>query len=274
MLLCSCLKSEIHVPVLKNPVLVPRNHADCMQCLGDAVRSQRQRNTQESGQLRRRETSGCQVRKPRLPFYNLVSSSAGTGNVHSRLLHLGSKSAFIQHQHRLRRAPSSKPHPRAASRCRRLPRWEASSARLTSRVLAHHELCADPQTLASIASVIGSGSLDGGCADGLLQGENRIASHDRYMDCYAERCCQWGAEGERAETVGHRAETRHMVHTAGNNTAKPLICMVCNTLVHGRRLQCHRCGHGGHSKHVAAWFEFEAECRHEACECLCWETSV
>lgn len=136
---------------------------------------------------------------------------------------------------------------------RRLPRWEASSARLTSKILAHHELCADPQTLASIASVVGSGSLDGGCADGLPQGEDRIASHDRYMDCYAERCCQWGAEGERAEAIGHLTEAHELrgVHMTGDHTTKPISCVVCNALVYGRRLQCHRCGHGGHSKHVS-----------------------
>lgn len=135
---------------------------------------------------------------------------------------------------------------------RRLPRWEVSSARLTAKILAHHETLADPQTLASIASVVCSGSLDGGCANGLSQGDGDMASHDRYMDCYAERCFQWGAEGERAEAVSHLVEAHKPPQATTNHIAKrgDLECVVCNTPTHGRRLRCHRCGHGGHAKHV------------------------
>jgi len=242
-----------------------------LQCLGNAFRSQRQRCTQENSWiLRTRETSGCQVRKPRLSWHKPMSSFAGSGNTYPRFAHPGSMKSPSNSTGTQTRwhSPLSKPrHALARSSRRRLPRWGTSSVRLTSKILAHHELRADPQTLASIVSVVGSGS-------GLLQGEDRVALHDRYMDCYAERCCQWGAQGERAVVIGHRAEAHDPVHTAGDYTAKPLNCVVCNTLVHGRRLQCHRCGHGGHSKHVAAWFEFEAECRHEACECLCWKNSL
>ncbi|CAN0563580.1 unnamed protein product [Ectocarpus sp. 12 AP-2014] len=53
-----------------------------------------------------------------------------------------------------------------------------------------------------------------------------------------------------------------------HDTANP-ICSVCGTLVRGRPLLCPRCGHGGHSKHIAAWFELEQEC--PACDCRCWE---
>eukprot|EP00752_Nemacystus_decipiens_P017503 g15691.t1 len=157
---------------------------------------------------------------------------------------------------------------------RRLPRWEVSSARLTTKILAHYETLADPQTLASIASVIGSGSLDGGCANGLSQSEDDVASHDRYMDCYAERCFQWGAEGERAEAVGHLIEAHKAPHAMAKPIAKDgdLECVVCNTPTHGRFLRCYRCGHGGHAKHVADWFMLEVECRHEACECICSES--
>lgn len=145
-----------------------------------------------------------------------------------------------------------------ASLHRRLPRWEASSARLTAKILAHHETLADPQTLASIASVVGSGSVDGGCANGLSQGDGDTAPHDRYMDCYAERCFQWGAEGERAETVGH-LKAHKLPHEMAKPIAKhgELECVLCNTPTHGRRLRCHRCGHGGHAKHVAVSFQNE-----------------
>lgn len=131
-----------------------------------------------------------------------------------------------------------------------------SSARLTAKMLARYETLADPQTLASIASVVGSGSLDGGCANGLSQGDGGIASHDRYMDCYAERCFQWGAERERAETVSHLIEVHKPPHAIAKPIAKhgELECVVCNTPTHGRRLRCHRCGHGGHAKHVAVSF--------------------
>ncbi|CAM9093821.1 unnamed protein product [Ectocarpus fasciculatus] len=159
---------------------------------------------------------------------------------------------------------------------RRLPRWGTSSALLTSRILTHHETCADPQTLASVASVVGSGSRDGGCADGLPQGGDHMASCDRYIESYAERCGQWGAEGERAETVSHQTEpndhpasgVQHLGVRRPHDTANP-ICSVCGTLVRGRPLLCPRCGHGGHSKHIAAWFELEREC--PACDCRCWE---
>lgn len=139
---------------------------------------------------------------------------------------------------------------------RRLPRWKVSSARLTSKILAHHETCADPQMLASIASVVGSGSLDGGCAGGLSQGGDHMASFDRYMDCYAERCSQWGAEDKRAETMSHQREAHNHPHDV-QTPAKPigeqggLQCSVCDKLVDGRPLLCQRCGHGGHSKHIA-----------------------
>lgn len=130
-----------------------------------------------------------------------------------------------------------------------------SSARLTSKILAHHETCADPQMLASIASVVGSGRLDGGCAGGLSKRGDQVASVDRYMDCYAERCLLWGAEDKRAETISHQRETH--VHPRDTQTpAKPvgeqggLLCSVCDNLVHGRPLLCKQCGHGGHSKHM------------------------
>ncbi|CBJ30692.1 conserved unknown protein [Ectocarpus siliculosus] len=159
---------------------------------------------------------------------------------------------------------------------RRLPRWETSSSLLTSRILTHHESCADPQTLASVASVVGSGSRDGGCAGGLPQGGDHTASCDRYIESYAERCCQWGAEGERAETVSHQTEpcdhpasgVQHVGARHPHDTANP-VCSVCGTLVRGRPLLCPRCGHGGHSKHIAEWFELEREC--PACDCRCWE---
>eukprot|EP00903_Cladosiphon_okamuranus_P017135 g15782.t3 len=157
---------------------------------------------------------------------------------------------------------------------RRLPRWEVSSARLTAKILARYETLADPQTLASIASVVVSGSLDGGCANGLSQGDGGMASHDRYMDCYAEMCFQWGAECERAETVSHLIEAQKLRHATANLITKhgELECVVCNTPTHGRRLRCHRCGHGGHAKHVADWFKLEVECRHEACDCRCLDS--
>lgn len=127
---------------------------------------------------------------------------------------------------------------------------------MTSKILAHHETCADPQMLASVASVVGSGSLDGGCAGGLSQGGDQSASFDRYMDCYAERCLLWGAEHKRAETISHKTETHNHPHNV-QTPAKPIAeqgrlqCSVCDNLVHGRPLVCKKCGHGGHSKHIA-----------------------
>lgn len=139
---------------------------------------------------------------------------------------------------------------------RRLPRWKASSARLVSKILARYETCADPQMLASVASVVSSGSRDGGCADGLSEREEQTSSYDRFMDCYAERCYHWGAEGERAKTVCHQTRTHDHPLRSWNDTAKPkdepggLVCSVCDETVRGRPLLCLRCGHGGHSKHV------------------------
>ncbi|CAM9739944.1 unnamed protein product [Scytosiphon promiscuus] len=159
---------------------------------------------------------------------------------------------------------------------RRLPRWKSSSARLVSKILAHYETFADPQMLASIASVVSSGSRDGGCSDGLSQREGQTSSYGRFMDCYAERCYHWGAERERAKTICHQTKSDHRLGS-WHDTERPtdegggLVCAVCDETVRGRPLLCHRCGHGGHSKHVTGWFELERECRHEACECLCWE---
>lgn len=139
---------------------------------------------------------------------------------------------------------------------RRLPRWKSSSARLVSKILAHYETCADPQMLASVASVVSSASRDGGCTDGLPQGEAQPNSCDRFMDCYAERCYHWGAEGERAKTICHQTKTEGHPLRSWRDTGRPmdepdgLVCSVCDETVRGRPLLCYRCGHGGHSKHV------------------------
>ncbi|CAM9283265.1 unnamed protein product, partial [Hapterophycus canaliculatus] len=160
---------------------------------------------------------------------------------------------------------------------RRLPRWKSAGARLVAKILDHYETRADPQMLASVASVVSSGSRDGGSADGLSQREEQTSSYERFMDCYAERCYHWGAEDERAKTICHLTKTHDHPLRSWQDTAAPvdepgaLVCSVCDKTVRGRPLLCLRCGHGGHSKHVTGWFELERECCHEACECLCWE---
>lgn len=142
-----------------------------------------------------------------------------------------------------------------------------SSARLTSKILTHNETCADPQMLASIASVVGCGTLDGGCAGGLPQGGDQVASIDRYMDCYAERCLLWGAEDKRAETISHQPETHNLSHDVqtpamSSGEQGGLQCSVCDNLVYGRPLVCRQCGHGGHSKHIKVSSKIYA--RHKA----------
>lgn len=60
--------------------------------------------------------------------------------------------------------------------------------------------------LASIACVLGSGSRDSGAAVENTQEEEeeKTATYDRYLTCYAERLYQWGAQGVMAEATSHQ----------------------------------------------------------------------
>ena len=49
-------------------------------------------------------------------------------------------------------------------------------------------------------------------------------------------------------------------------------CAVCNVLVRGMVMCCPSCGHGGHAKHVKAWFKGGERCAYPGCECRCVES--
>lgn len=104
------------------------------------------------------------------------------------------------------RVASSLPPPCLALPCaRRFPSWKSTGPRLTATILGHFETRRDPQMLASIACVLGSESRDGAAVDYMPQEEEeKAATYDRYLACYAERLYQWGAQGVMAEATSHQ----------------------------------------------------------------------
>ncbi|CAM9282771.1 unnamed protein product, partial [Laminaria digitata] len=157
------------------------------------------------------------------------------------------------------------------SRC--FPSWKSTGPRLTATILGHFETRRDPQMLASIACVLGSGSRDSGAAVENTQEEEeeKTATYDRYLACYAERLYQWGAQGVMAEATshqtgafGHRSalqiptrQRRHgmvpyLCEQGGDEQQPhgPFHCSVCYKPVDGEHLSCRLCGHGGHSTHI------------------------
>lgn len=59
--------------------------------------------------------------------------------------------------------------------------------------------------LASISCVLGSASRDGAAVENTQQEEEeKAATYDRYMACYAERLYQWGAQGVMAEATSNQ----------------------------------------------------------------------
>eukprot|EP00904_Undaria_pinnatifida_P003680 jgi/Undpi1/13312/HiC_scaffold_8.g02973.m1 len=182
------------------------------------------------------------------------------------------------------------------SRC--FPSWKSTGPRLINTIFSHFETRRDPQMLASIACVLGSGSTNEAAAEKTQQEEEeKAATYDRYLACYAERLYQWGAQGVMAEATSHQTGAFGGHRSATQGTEKfstrqrrngmvaylcseqggdeephgPFHCSVCYKAVDGEHLSCRLCGHGGHSTHIENWFRDETECSHELCSCRCLE---
>ena len=56
----------------------------------------------------------------------------------------------------------------------------------------------------------------------------------------------------------------------GSCSSFPLTCAVCACSIRGIGTFCIVCGHGGHSKHLSAWFDQHSECP-AGCGCPCSE---
>ena len=59
----------------------------------------------------------------------------------------------------------------------------------------------------------------------------------------------------------------------GRCTSFPLTCAVCACSIRGIGTFCIVCGHGGHAKHLSAWFEQHSECP-AGCGCRCSEVEA
>ncbi|XP_033209971.1 GATOR complex protein WDR59 isoform X1 [Belonocnema kinseyi] len=128
--------------------------------------------------------------------------------------------------------------------------------------------------------------------NGRLLDEKNMALYDGYKKAYAEVLHRWKLLDARAQVLKHVSTSQTDTYKSieyqsecalcGKTCKGPQCsnckrltfqCAICHISVRGPSNFCIVCGHGGHTQHLAAWFDTETLCP-TGCGCFCLQESI